>query len=479
MEHNGRQCQKQIGALSALKSNQPDADRSYDFIARAEANKMLQQERLKNEREIRQMKIKLKRQHQELLENDSEALNIQLSNEDDSDLSDLDVDIFEDVEIDDTNSNSSPFSPPFSTEINEEQFKQNHERSHNNAECRTLEIALQQIHEDNQDLKNEFNDQRNRYQSGIDETRRMICDMRDRYDCIHHELEAESTYFERAKAELEVVIDRKRSQTRELEQQLLLARREQQILEQAAIEAQHRQQEMQELQEREELELQRQEEKLKREQQQIQQEQEEHDRQIQQELMQLAREEQERKQQLEQEEQESQGQQELMQLARQEKEQKQKQDQQEQAERLRHEELLRNHRELAELEKHHKEFDDIYFQLQEEEGSVNTGQVHYQYEHFGNSVPSMHSTQSTHFAQYDVARQQQQQQQQQYQQLYQQQQQYRHWQWQQSSNVEVPSRKSNSEQSKSPRPYERDPRQEIRTNSRSHGTFMNFNDMLV
>lgn len=437
--------------LSARKrdTNDPNQDDKYDFIARSEANKMLQEERRKNEREIHQLKNILKRQHQELLEYDNEALNIQLANEDDSDV--IDPEIFEEVERERASEHhESPFSHPFSDSVDEEHFREHHERSHTNAEYRTIEIALQQIHEDNQDLKNEVNSQQDRYQAEIEETLRMIADTRDRYDCIRHELELENLYYEKAKAQIEEVLDRERARARELEEQMVLARREQEILEQAAIVAQQRQQE---LQEREELELQRQQEQmqvereeLERQQQRIQQEQEDHERQLQQELMQLEEEEQRKRQQLQQEEQE----------------------------RFRQEELLRNHQELVDLEQHQKDFDDVYFNVYNDNGpsmneNVNKNPAQHQTQNPGNSV---YSTPSSQYPQYDAAQQQQQKQQyEQYQQqqydLYQQQQ----WEWQHTINVRVATQKKKDK--------DRASKREIRKNKGSHGIFMNFNDLLM
>jgi len=428
LEQDNRQCQQQIVGLSAVNNNmnnqnQPIADLSYDFIATEEADKMLQQERLRNEQEIREMKTVLKRQHQELLEFDSLASHIQLSNQEVANVVDLEFAGLEDsksskdVKNKNPNNDESIFSS-FSTTIDEEQYRQHHRHSHNTAECRTLEISIRQIDEENEDLKDEFNDQQDRYESDIEKRRSIVCDLRDRFDCVQHELKIEMSYSETAKAELEELLDQERSKVRELEQQLLIARREQEILEQAAVEAQYRQQDLQE-------------------------------HQHQQRLIQLEQEEQERQQQQSQQEQDH----------------------------VYHEELLRNHQELVELEKYQKQFDDVYFniyddnsvdksandnlapnpnqsQLEQDVVAVNGGQGPRQYQNPIDSAQSTHSPQSTRSGQYDMAQQQ-------------------HQQQHQTFNVAVTTQITDPRQSK------RETKRDSRTNSYAHGMFMNFNDILV
>lgn len=417
---------------------------------------MLERERVKNEREIRKMKVLLKRQHQELLEYDSEAYNIQLSSEEDPDVIDIgfdsgeeDVDGIDDDESNDTIFDESPFSGPSSATIDEEEYREHHQRSHNTAECRTLEISLQHIDEENEDLKDELNDQRYRFESDIDETRKTIADLRDRFDCIQYELKIEHSHFESAKAELEEVLDRERSKARDLEQQLLLARREQEILEQAAVEAQHRQQQ-QELQQRREQEILEQAAVEAQRRQQELQEQEEHDRQ--QEL-----------------------------IERKEQDRKRQQVHQEQEEQLHQEELLRNYQELVELEKHQKQLDDVYFNLNNDnsiDGNINDnlvqnqnqnqndseqdvvaaydGEDHRQHSNPSDPVSSTHSTQSTHFEQYDIGRQG-----------------VRRRRYQEHTfSVAVTT------QLDDPRQSNTESKRDIRTNSHAHGIFMNFNDIL-
>ena len=425
--------QQFVFRLSASSNNnnsesQPIGDRSYDFIAIEEADKMLQQERLRNEQEIREMKILLERQHQELLEFDSLTSNVELSNQDYFDAIDISFSDREDDKCsDETNRSSktngrsndkSPFSPPFSTSVDEEQYKQTHQRSHNTAEWRTLKISLQQIDEENEELEKEYDDERNCYQSNIEETQRMIFDIRDRFDCMQHELKQEISHFERAKAELEEMLEQERSKSRELEQELLVARREQEILEQAAVEAQ--QQQLQDQEEQEKLE------------------------------------EKQRLIELEHEAQEHHHQNQI----------------QKEQEIHHHEELLRNHKELVELEEHQKQFDDVYFnirndnrvekdnrkqnqsQLEEDVVAVNSRQDVRQTNHFVDSEPQANSPQPMEFTCHDTTHQQGLQQ--------------KH-----SFSVAVTTQASESIQSK------KDSKRNSRKNSHAHGIFMNFNDILV
>ena len=456
LKENSRHCRQQTSRLSAVNNgrndqNQPIADRSYDFIAIEEADKMLQQERLRMEQEIGEMKILLNRQ-QELLEcdglRDGLAYNMEFSNQEETVVIDLgfagrdDINSNKDVEFSGPDINESPFSSPFPNPINEEQFRQQNQRSHDSAECRTIEFALRQIDQENEDLKNEFDSQQHRYQSNIEESQRLIYDLRDRSDCLQHELKLEHSYFESAKAELEEALDQQRGKERDLEQQLLVARREQEILKQAAVEAQQQQQQ----------EFQKQEEQEERECQQ--------------------REEQERKQQ---------------------------KSQQEQEEHRHHEDLLRNHQELVELEKNQKQFEDVYFsiygdnsndesandnpvqnqsELEQNEIAVNGEHRVRQYENSGDSVRSTHSPQSMHIGQDNIAQQQQPQQQKQqpYQYKYQYEYQYHHQQDQQqyqAFSVAATTQISDN------RPSRRVSKQNARRNSREHGIFMNFNDILV
>jgi len=453
LERNGNRCQQQTVALSAVNNdkneeNQPNAGRSYDFIAIEEADKMVQQERLRNEQEIREMKTLLERQHQELLEFDIISCNVEVSTQEHPDVIDLgfleseDIPYNNDVESNFTDFDASPFSPPFSTTLDEEEYRQHRQHSHDTAECRTLEISLQQLDEENEDLKDEFNNQRHRHQSDIDEKQRMIFDLRDRFNCVQHELKMEISHFGRAKAELEEMLNQEQLKARILEQQLLLARREQEILEQAAIEAQQQQQQMQE------------------------------------------KEEQERQQRLEQ-------------LEREEQERKQQQMQQEKEENLHREELLRNHGELAELEKHQKQLDDVYSNIhngnsadQSENDNLVRNQNQSQREQdadTGDSDGPMYSTQFN-TAQQQQQEQVEQQQQQQQQRPYDPDQQHQQQQYQQQNHQQHQHNPQHNHQTFSvavttqtydPRRSKRKSKRYVRSNSQAHGIFMNFNDILV
>jgi len=406
--------------------SQPIGHRSYDFIAIEEADKMLQEERLRNEREIREMKHLLERQHQELVELDGLTSNVELANQDYIDTIDLSISAKQDAKCSDggkwsgenkgKSNGKSPFSPPFSTSVDEEQYKQTYQRSHNAAEWRTLKISLQQIDEENEELEEELDDREHCYQSDIEEKQRMICDIRDRFDCMQHELKLEISHFERAKAELEEMLEQERSKFRELQQQLLVARREQEILEQVAVKAQQRQQRLQDQEKQEELEQQ----------------------------------------------------QRIIQLEHEEQEQHHQQQIQEQ-ERYYQEELLRNHEELVELEKHQKQLDDVYFNIRDDSCvdkdnqkqnqshreqhvvAVNSRQEVRQPESFIDSAPSINSPQPMNV---NTVHQQQLQQ-------------------QHSFRVAVTTQASEPLQSK------RDSKRDSRKNSHAHGIFMNFNDILV
>lgn len=409
--------QVRLCALNGKKSdqNEPIKGRSYDFIAIEEANKMLKQERLKNEQEICEMKILLERQRKELLESNSVKCNMHCANQEDCDVIDLgfagreDFESNEDVESYERNVDESYFSSSYSNAVDEEQYRECNRRSHDNAEYRTLEITFQQINENNEDLNDELNDQRDRYQSDIDEIQRMIYDLRDRVICIHRELKTEIAYFEREKTELEEVLDLERSKSTELEQQFMLARREREILEQVTIEARHQQQKLHV--------------------QELQLEQEEQERRRQQ------------KQQLEQEE------------------------------HLYHRELHQHHQqELRELEKNQEQLDDIYFDVYDSnDGSENTDNNHvpnqseiqedmiaidgekgyFRIDNSNTSGCSAHLSQSAQFTQRQMTQQQQA--------------------FRVGAKTEIPD----------PRQSKRESKREFGTYSHAHGMFMNFNDILV
>ena len=441
------ECHQQMVAHFAANSDinndkVPIADRSYDFIAVEEAEKMLQQERLKHEKEVHDMKHLLKRQHEQLREFDSLDSNIQLQNHKDPGTVDLGFDGSDDRSINaidnnyinDYSSDDNALYSPYSNIMDEQKYKQQRQKSHDAAECRTLKIALHQIDKENEELEDECIDQQQSYQSDIEEMRRTLRDVQDRSNCIKHELKTERSYFERAKEELESVLnqerskimaleqqlsvlDQERSKAMALEQQLLIARREQQILEEAAIEARRRHQ--QELQEREEYQ---------RQQRLLQQEQEEHQRQ--------------------------------QQLLHQKQEE----------ERLYQEQLLQEHQELRELQRHQEQLNNICFNLYNDDSIDESDNDHHipnsnrnqrQQAVFGadgglgpdqcqysvvDSARSVHSTQSTHFTQHDATQQQQ-----------------------QTVTVTVTTQTTN------PRQEKREPR----TNSHAHGLFTNFNDILM
>lgn len=390
---------------------------------------MLQQERLRMEQKIGEMKILLERQ-QELLEcdglRDGLAYNMEFSNQEETVVIDLgfagrdDIKSSKVVEFSGPNINESPFSSPFPNPINEEQFRQQNQRSHDSAECRTIEFALRQIDQENEDLKNEFDSQRHRYryQSNIEETQRMICDLRDRSDGLQHELKLEHSYFESAKAELEEALDQERSKERDLEQQLLVARREQEILKQAAVEAQQQQQELQKQEEQEEH---RHHEDLPRDHQ---------------ELVEL------------------------------EKHQKQLEDV-----------YFSIHGDNSNDESANDNLVQNQSELEQDEIAVNDEHKVRQYEKSGDSVRSTHSPQSMHIGQDNITQQQQQPQQQPYQYKSQYEYQYHHQQDQQQQyqafSVAATTQISDN------RPSRRVSKRNSRRNSHEHGIFMNFNDILV
>lgn len=305
------------GKTSLISDHQP-----YDFIAIEEADKMLEGERLRHEQELCKMKNLLQRQHLQILElDDGDASHIRLFDQEDPGTDGTGFVFCQDGGGSYQEFDRAPGDDAFSATIDEEEYKEQHERSHNAAECRTLEISLRQIEEENEDMKREFKDQKEAYQSYLEETGRTICDVRDRSDVIQHELKIEMSYFERAKAELEEILEVEQCKTRMLEEQLMLARREQEILEKAAVEAMHRQQEREEQEQHEEQERQ-------------------------QRLVQIQKEEQQRAQQ-------------LLQLEREEQERQQQQLQQ------------KHHEELNELEKHQEQLNDVYFDMYNDDEDID------------------------------------------------------------------------------------------------------------
>lgn len=263
--------------------NNEKPDRFYELISVEDADKMLQQERLVQKEEIRKLKNLLELQHKQLCEFNVLDSRTQLP------CADVDMgfvghdasiggnDIQNDA-VDYLSGDDTGFFPPSSTD---EEYKQQHQQSHSAAERRTIEIELRQVDDENEELENEFNDQQQSHETDIEEFQGLIYDVRHRSDCIQQELKLEFKYFERAKVELEEVLNQELSKTRELEQQLLLARREQEILDEAVIEAQRRQQELQGQEE--------QERQQERHREQLQQDREEQLRRDHQELVELER----------------------------------------------------------------------------------------------------------------------------------------------------------------------------------------------
>ncbi|VEU43299.1 unnamed protein product, partial [Pseudo-nitzschia multistriata] len=245
------QNRQRIGGLSARKNHRSEekSERFYELISVEDADKMLMQERLLHNRELRKLKDMVEIQRKQIYELDSRA---QLPGVDDGFVDDDDSirgNTIENDPIDDLN--DGDFFHSSSTTIDEEEYKHHHQNAHSAAQRRTLEIELRQVEEENEELENEFKTQRQSHETDIEEFRRTIYDLRDRSDCIQQELKLEFTYFERAKVELEDVLSEEQAKTRELEQRLLLARREQEILEEASIEAQRQQEEIQNREEQE------------------------------------------------------------------------------------------------------------------------------------------------------------------------------------------------------------------------------------
>jgi len=411
--------------------NQSIGDRSYDFIAIEEADKMLQKERLRNEKEIREMKILLERQHEELLEFDRLTSNVRLSNQDYIDtinrsyFEGQDSKCSDDTKQSGINNDKPPFPPPFSASIDEEKYKQKYQSSHNTAELRTLKISLQQIDDENEELEKEFDDQQHRYQSDIADTQRMISDIRDRFDCMQHELKLEILHFESTKTDLENMFEEERSKSRDFEQQLIVAHREQEILEQAAVEAaveaKKRQQEL-------------------------------HEQEVQDQIEYRQR---------------------IMQLEHKEHEHHQQQHIKQEQERYHDKDLLSDHEELVELDLHQKQFDDLYFnlrddnrmeesignqnqsQLQQDVVAINSGQRPHQYKiSVDLGAPEIYPPQPMQSPCYDRT-------------------QKRHFQQEHSFSAAVTTEASEN------LPSKRESKHYSRKNSHAHGMFMNFNDILV
>mmetsp|Transcript_18083 Transcript_18083/g.39413 ORF Transcript_18083/g.39413 Transcript_18083/m.39413 type:complete len:495 (-) Transcript_18083:160-1644(-) len=424
------QYNRQIVGLSATNTdrNNEKAGRFYELISVEDADKMLQQERLIHQKEIRELKDLLDLQHKEIWELNGLHSHAQLPGAD-VDMGFVDSDIKNDS-IDDTRF-STPSSTVIDDFINDDEYKQQHRQSHNAAERRTLEIELHQIDEENEELENEFNDRRHSHQNEIDEFQRIIYDVRDRSDCIRQELKLEFEYFERARVELEEMVNQEGLKVRQLEQQLLLARREQEILEKVAIDAKHQQQERQD---QEEQERRQRESELEQEDRQRQSELEQEGRQRQ---LNLEQEDQQRQLDLEQEDYHR-----------------------EQFQWERDEQLRQEHQELVELDRNQAEFDKTCATIFNEDRTnrdINDRQTSKEPQHEGVGVDgggqgsqqhqySVETTRSqcTAFAQYGAVHQQ-------------------------TVAASVKVQKTDPPQAK----------RTTRKNSDAHGIFMNFNDILM
>ena len=424
-QHNRQKVR--LSATNTDKNNEK-AGRFYELISVEDADKMLQQERLIHQKEIGELKDLLDLQHKEIWVLNGLHSHAQLPG--------ADVDMgFDDNDIENDYIDDTRFSAPSSTVIddfiNDDEYKQQHWQSHSAAERRTLEIELHQIDEENEELENEFNNRRHSHQNDIDEFQRIIYDVRDRSDCIQQELKLEFEYFERAKVELEEMVNQEGLKVRQLEQQLLLARREQEILEKVAIDAKRQQQE---LQDQEEQERRQRESELEQEDRQRQSELEQEGRQRQRELEQEGR---QRQLDLEQEDYHR-----------------------EKFQWERDEQLRQEHQELVELDRNQAEFDKTCASIFNEDRTnrdINDRHTPKQPQHEGVGVdgggqePQQYQysvetarSHSTHFTQYGAVHQQ-------------------------TVAASVKAQNTDPPQAK----------RTTRKNSDAHGIFMNFNDILM
>jgi len=239
---NENQNHRRTVELSATNyvGNNKKLGRFYELISVEDAENMLQKERHMHEEEIKKLKDLMEVQRKQIFE----FSHPQLPPADvDMGFVDSDDDIDE-IEIESESELVDDFN--FDDIIEDDDYKQQHQHSHSAAERRTIEIELRQVDEENEELENEINKKRQSHKNDMDKFQGMLYDMRDRSDCIRQELKLELTHFESAKTEMEELVNREQSRRKELEQRLLLERREQEILEEAAIEAQKRHQEFEE-----------------------------------------------------------------------------------------------------------------------------------------------------------------------------------------------------------------------------------------
>jgi hypothetical protein len=200
---------KQQVALFAATSGDEESP-TYDFIKVEEAEEMIQKERTEHDEEIRKMEDMLEYQREQLREFDHYQDNPDFFVMGDdrsgysSDENNNSVDVIDGSTSFPSSSSSSSTSS--STAVN----------SHIATEFRTLEIALQQINDQNKELKEQINDQYYSYQSYREEMQQRLSDARDRFDCIQHELSKERSKVKLLEME---ILEKTKRDTRERKQQ--------------------------------------------------------------------------------------------------------------------------------------------------------------------------------------------------------------------------------------------------------------------
>jgi hypothetical protein len=208
VQNNKNECYyKQQVALFGASGGDAESP-TYDFIKVEEAEEMIQKERAEHDDEIRKMEDLLEYQREQLREFDhcQDDPELFIRSDDRSGYNSDDNNTSVSVVDGSTSFPSSSSSTSSSTTVN----------SHITAEFRTLEIALQQINDQNKELREQINDQYYSYESYREEMRQRLSDARDRFDCIQHELSKERSKVNLLEME---ILEKTERDTRERKQQ--------------------------------------------------------------------------------------------------------------------------------------------------------------------------------------------------------------------------------------------------------------------
>jgi hypothetical protein len=207
VQENKNECYyKQQVALFAASGGDAESP-TYDFIKVEEAEEMIQKERAEHDEEIRKMEDMLEHQREQLREFDhcQDDPELFVRSDDRSGYNRDDNNTRVSV-VDGSPFFSSSSSTSSSTTVN----------SRITAEFRTLEIALQQINDQNKELREQINYQYYSYQSYREEMQQRLSDARDRFDCIQHELSKERSKVNLLETE---ILEKTERDTRERKQQ--------------------------------------------------------------------------------------------------------------------------------------------------------------------------------------------------------------------------------------------------------------------